>query len=92
MPVNTWQYRDEAESVRHLGPVAQDFHDAFGLGSSEKVIATVDADGVALAALQGLNSKLESAVAALQDELSLLRSQLVLMASGAIGQDARTKT
>jgi len=35
--------------VLHLGPVAQDFHAAFGLGADDKHIATVDADGVALA-------------------------------------------
>jgi hypothetical protein len=38
-----------------MGPVAQDFHEAFALGHDEKHIASVDADGVALAAIQGLN-------------------------------------
>ena len=40
--------------------MAQDFHDAFGLGDSDTQIVTVDADGVALAAIQGLNAKLEA--------------------------------
>jgi len=44
-------------TTKHLGPVAQDFHAAFGLGTDDKHIATVDADGVALAAIQGLNQK-----------------------------------
>jgi len=44
--------------VRHLGPVAQDFRAAFGLGRNDTTITTVDADGVALAAIQGLNQKL----------------------------------
>ncbi len=44
--------------VKHVGPMAQDFHAAFGLGTDERHIATVDADGVALAAIQGLNRKL----------------------------------
>jgi hypothetical protein len=39
--------------------VAQDFHAAFGVGTDDKHIATVDADGVALAAIQGLNEKVE---------------------------------
>ena len=39
--------------------MAQDFHAAFGVGLDDKHIATVDADGVALAAIQGLNQKLE---------------------------------
>jgi hypothetical protein len=38
--------------------VAQDFQSAFGLGTDDKSIGTVDADGVALAAIQGLNQKL----------------------------------
>ena len=41
-------------AVRHIGPVAQDFRAAFDLGADDKTIATVDADGVALAAIQGL--------------------------------------
>ncbi|RME90510.1 MAG: hypothetical protein D6766_13150, partial [Verrucomicrobia bacterium] len=40
--------------------MAQDFHAAFGLGTDDRHIATVDADGVALAAIQGLNQKLET--------------------------------
>jgi cell division protein FtsB len=39
--------------------MAQDFHAAFSLGTDERHIATVDADGVALSAIQGLNQKLE---------------------------------
>lgn len=59
LPLSEWRYRDDEERSRHLGPVAQDFHAAFGLGPDDKHIATVDADGVALAAIQGLNQKLE---------------------------------
>jgi hypothetical protein len=59
LPMQSWTYRN-APSVRHLGPVAQDFFAAFGLGGDDKTIATVDADGVALAAIQGLNAKLEA--------------------------------
>lgn len=35
--------------------MAQDFHKAFWLDGSDRSIATVDADGVALAAIQGLH-------------------------------------
>jgi hypothetical protein len=55
VPIRTWSYRAEMESVRHLGPTAQDFHAAFGLGNDEKSIATIDADGVALAGVQALD-------------------------------------
>lgn len=59
IPIQTWHYTND-HRARHLGPVAQDFHTAFGLGSDDKHIATVDADGVALAAIQGLNQKVEN--------------------------------
>jgi hypothetical protein len=57
MPLAEWSFKEDA--VRHIGPMAQDFHAAFGLGTDERHIATVDADGVALAAIQGLNQKVE---------------------------------
>jgi hypothetical protein len=60
LPVSTWHYTNEAAAVRHLGPTAQDFRAAFGLGGDEKTIGTVDEEGVALVAIQGLNQKLES--------------------------------
>ena len=59
LPVMHWRYTNNPANV-HLGPVAQDFHAAFGLGQDDQTIATVDADGVALAAIQGLNEKVES--------------------------------
>jgi len=54
-PIMTWNYKSEPESMRHMGPTAQDFRGAFGLGSDDKTISTIDADGVALAAIQGLH-------------------------------------
>jgi hypothetical protein len=59
LPLSEWSYRHDEQASRHLGPMAQDFRAAFGLGADEKHIATVDADGVAFAAIQGLNQKLE---------------------------------
>jgi hypothetical protein len=57
LPVRTWSYKAQPEQ-KHLGPVAQDFHAAFGLGMDDVSISTVDESGVALAAIQGLNQKL----------------------------------
>lgn len=54
IPVETWSYNGDDLSVRHIGPMAQDFHRAFGLGYDDKSINSLDADGVALAAIQGL--------------------------------------
>ncbi len=58
MPISRWNFIGDA-ATPHVGPMAQDFHAAFGLGTDDKHIATVDADGVALAAIQGLNEKVE---------------------------------
>jgi hypothetical protein len=54
LPISTWSYTSQDPSVRHIGPVAQDFSAAFGVGEDDRHISTVDADGVALAAIQGL--------------------------------------
>jgi hypothetical protein len=54
LPVSTWSYAGQDSSVRHIGPMAQDFHTAFGVGEDDRHISTVDADGVALAAIQAL--------------------------------------
>jgi hypothetical protein len=59
MPVTQWRYKSEGAGVTHIGPMAQDFFAAFKLGSDDKAIGTVDESGVALAAIQGLNQKLE---------------------------------
>src|SRR5262249_54961256 len=56
LPITRWTYKADP-SAEHMGPVAQDFRAAFGLGCDDKTIAVVDSDGVALAAIQGLNKK-----------------------------------
>jgi Regulator of chromosome condensation (RCC1) repeat/Chaperone of endosialidase len=59
LPISCWNYKNQP-GERHVGPMAQDFHAAFGTGEDDKHIATVDAEGIALAAIKGLNQKLES--------------------------------
>lgn len=59
MPIQTWGYKAEGKDIRHIGPMSQDFQKLFGFGSDDKSIGTVDADGVALAAIQGLNEELK---------------------------------
>ncbi len=54
LPVTKWEYKDARGEV-HIGPMAQDFYAAFGLGNSETGIATIDTVGVALAAIKALN-------------------------------------
>lgn len=79
LPISSWNYRSQDPSIRHMGPVAQDFHAAFGLGADDKSISTVDASGVALAAIQALyaqNQEKEAEVAELRAELENLEKRL----------------
>ena len=71
LPLTRWHYTN-APGARHLGPMAQDFQAAFGLGADDKSIGTVDADGVALAAIQGLNSLVKTQA----EELRALKAEL----------------
>jgi trimeric autotransporter adhesin len=83
LPITQWQFKGQPGEA-HLGPMAQDFRAAFGLGPDERHIATVDADGVALAAIQGLNQKLETQQrdnAELRRELEALKAALHQLAS-----------
>jgi hypothetical protein len=68
MPVSTWNYIEEGKGVRRMGAMAQDFFAAFGLGHTDKAIGSVDAQGVAFAAIQGLNQKLLAETATLKSE------------------------
>ena len=58
LPLTTWSYKSEP-GVRHVGPMAQDFFRAFAVGEDDRHITEVDEGGVALAAIQGLNQKLQ---------------------------------
>ena len=58
MPLYLWNAKGTDPNVRHLGPTAQDFMAAFSLGNSDKMIGMQDADGIALAAIQGLHQLL----------------------------------
>jgi hypothetical protein len=86
MPIHTWRYKSQDESIRHLGPMAQDFSAAFGVGDDPRYITSVDADGVALAAIQELARQLRAEseekdrrISALEAVLSSLREQLDLI-------------
>ena len=74
LPISRWNYKNESD-VTHLGPMAQDFYAAFAVGMDDKHISMVDADGVALAAIQGLNEKVERKEA----EISDLRRELAAL-------------
>ena len=87
LPISTWRYKVEKDQI-HLGPMAQDFRAAFGLGMDEKHIATIDEDGVALAAIQALyladrkrdeeDRKKDELIQTLERRLDALESQRAL--------------
>ena len=76
LPVTEWNYKTD-KKAEHIGPMAQDFHAAFGLdGADDKHISVVDENGVALTAIKGLNEKLEAENAELKKRLDDLEAQV----------------
>jgi trimeric autotransporter adhesin len=74
LPVSEWSYKDDP-TTRHLGPVAQDFRSLFEIGTDEKHIAPIDEGGVAFAAIQGLNEKLELGARKSDDRIQKLEAE-----------------
>ncbi len=54
IPIETWNYITEPDAIRHMGPMAQDFFEAYGLGADDRLSA-MDVQGVALASIQALH-------------------------------------
>ena len=75
LPVSEWSYKVDA-ATRHVGPMGQDFYAAFNIGTDDKHIAPIDEGGVALAAIQGLNQKLEDRSRKLEMENTELKQRL----------------
>jgi hypothetical protein len=85
LPVREWSYKEQDAAIRHIGPTAQDFHAAFGLGEDPLRIGTLDADGVALAAVQALESRTRQhaeVVATLKAEIAQLRKVVAALTGG----------
>jgi hypothetical protein len=87
LPVTTWQYRAEDASVRHIGPMAQDWHAAFGFSVDETTINMSDLDGVNLAAVQAL----ERRTAHLQAQLAERDVRIQTLEERLAERDARTR-
>jgi hypothetical protein len=93
VPVTSWNYLTQDESIRHMGPMAQDFYAAFGLGESDLLINTVDIDGVNMAAAQALltrTDELREEVASLREENAELRARLERIERALAGGDPAT--
>src|SRR5262245_62053979 len=78
--INEWSYIGYDQ--RHIGPMAQDFHAQFPLNENDKALNDADLHGVALAAIQGLNQKLEqkeTEITELKQTVNELREQMKAM-------------
>lgn len=76
LPIDRWSYKSE-RGVKHVGPMAQDFDAAFGVGPDDKHITSVDEDGVAIAAIKALhaeNASLRRQTSELRAEAAALRA------------------
>jgi len=78
LPVTRWSYKAEDDGVDHIGPMAQDFYNAFGLGHDETKISSLDPSGVALAAIKALyeqNQELKDEIAGLRETVEELKNR-----------------
>ena len=65
LEVSRWNYKTQDESIKHIGPMSQDFYRLFEVGDNNTSISTIDPDGISLAAIKALiekNEKLESEI------------------------------
>jgi hypothetical protein len=88
IPIATWNYRAQDKSIRHIGPMAQDFAAAFKVGEDDHGISTVDADGVALAAIQGLHEALkekDSRIESLEKDVADLKALVKTLVNKSAG-------
>src|SRR5688500_14256171 len=56
VPITRWSFKAQDAAITHVGPMAQDFYSAFGLGEDERYINSADVDGIALVSIQALNA------------------------------------
>ena len=72
MPISQWSMKADSAGHKHIGPMAQDFYAAFGLGDTDKYIAQGDAQGVALASIQGLYQMMQEKLQQKDEEIRAL--------------------
>ena len=78
LPIATWNYKTGSPEARHMGPVAEDFFAAFGLGADDRHIAPYDVAGVALAAIKAQQAE----ISALRDQVSALEELVSRLLDG----------
>jgi hypothetical protein len=77
LPLSDWNYKKDADTVRHIGPVSEDFYEAFGYGEDDKHISPNDLAGVNTAAIQGLIEIVKQQ----QEEIETLKTMLIQLES-----------
>jgi hypothetical protein len=78
LPIQSWNYKDQGASIRNIGPMAQDFAHAFGVGEDNRRINMVDANGVTLASIQALYQMVQeqsTQIKSLQGQLEELKTE-----------------
>ncbi len=78
--VTSWNYKTQDASIRHLGPMAQDFYRIFHFGESDTTITTVDVDGISLIAIQALAKKTDE-LKQKTDEVAVLKLKVAKLES-----------
>jgi hypothetical protein len=79
LPITTWRYKQGEGGVRHMGPMAEDFWQAFKIGYGDQTIADLDARGVEFAAIQGLHrlvQKKDAQIEAQKDQIRALKDRV----------------
>lgn len=82
LSISTWNYKHQPDDQRHLGPMAEDFHAAYGLGTDPQHIVTSDMAAVALASSQALLVELdnkEERIVELEDRLAQMEQMMTLL-------------
>ena len=74
LPVSRWNFKSDESATPHIGPVAEDFHAAFGVGADERYLSVNDVGGVALAAIQGLHAQVREKDRQIEELLRRLES------------------
>ena len=77
LEISSWRYLHSDPESRHIGPMAQDFHAAFGYGVSDDSISSIDAQGIAFAAIQALNERFSDTRLAVDQQIHSLQQENV---------------
>lgn len=82
LPIKQWSYESQSANIEHVGPMAQDFYSAFGLGDDNLTISNLDPSGIALAAIQEVYRQVRELqkknleIETLKNEMSKLKLQI----------------